>query len=184
MHVGNPGNVDIEYTVTKRRSRTEVLSKLTPTAPERSYFESDSLFQKQFADGSFNCWGIPEKASPAFQRTNIGDLVLFAPTIGNNDGGIHQIGIVKAKCPLRCHEASRILWTNTPENRLFPWLFFFKTEVGFRSWSDFLEDIGYAKNWDPLGYYRPIGSNRFSKWGNEDGYLDFLRNRSGFCLLK
>jgi hypothetical protein len=66
MHVGNPGNVDIEYTVTKRQSRTEVLSKLTPTAPERSYFESDSLFQKQFADGSFNCWGFLKKPAQRF----------------------------------------------------------------------------------------------------------------------
>jgi hypothetical protein len=187
MHVGNPGNVDIEWTVTKRRNRSEILAKLSAEAPERRYFETDSLLQKQFADGSFNCWGVPENASPAFRRTEVGDVVLFAPTIGNSihhDGGIHQLGIVKAKCPVRCHDASRILWPRTPDNRLFPWLFFFETEGGYRGWSDFLEDIGYAPNWDPRGYYRSIGSNRFSKWGGEYGYLDFLRKRSGFRFLR
>lgn len=184
MHVGHPGNVDIEYTVTKRRNRSEIFTKLPARAPERRYFEHDAELQAKFSDGSFNCWSVPGNAEPAFHRTEVGDLVMFAPWIGIHDGGIHQLGIVKAKCPLRCHDASRVLWPNTPDNRLYPWLFFFETEGGYRGWFEFLEDLGYAANWDPRGWYRSIGANRFSKWGGEYGYLDFLRKSCGFRLLK
>ncbi len=179
MHIGHPGNVDLDYTVTRRRSIQEVLENLPPEAPERNYFQLDTELHAAFPGGTFNCWGVPQGAEPRFAQTKVGDLVLIAPRIGV-DEGIRQIGIVRAKCPVRCYEASRVLWPNTPSNRLFPYVLFFNTEVGFRIWPKFLEDLGYAENWDPRGYYRGISPKSFVRWGGPVGYLTFLREKCGF----
>jgi len=133
MHVGHPGNVDITYMVTQRRTVQELMDHLPPDAPERSFFEDDPIFRAAFPTKDFNCWGVPSRAEPSFEKTDIGALVLIVPSIGS-EGGIAQIGIVKAKCPIRCYEASRILWPDTPDERLFPFIFFFDMEVGRRSW--------------------------------------------------
>ena len=146
MHVGHPGHVDIQYTITRTRSFDELLDQLPRSAKERTYFESDPELHRAFPTGRFNCWGIPHLAEPSFKRTRIGDLVLFAPWIGIHDGGIHQLGVVKAKCPVACEVASRILWPDTPEESLFPLLLFFDTELGRRGWFEFLEDMGYKPN--------------------------------------
>ena len=179
MHVGHPGNVDITYTITSRYTVQEMLKQLSLEAPERAFFESDPLFFEAFPTKDFNCWGVPSQAQPSFEKTEIGDLILIAPSIGSN-GGIAQIGIVKAKCPIRCYEASRILWPDTPNERLFPFIFFFDTEIGFRSWYQFLADCGMSENWNPRGWYRLIASSRFEKRGGPSGYLSFLREKCGF----
>lgn len=109
MHVGYPGNIDIPYTVTRRRTFNEMLEKLPNDSPERKYFEKDVTLHAAFPEGSFNCWGIPVRAEPNFKKTRIGDLVLFIPQIGVHDGGIHQIGIIKAKAPDKFYHASKVL---------------------------------------------------------------------------
>ena len=182
MHIGHPGNVDVNYTVTQRCSVPDLLAKLPPDAPEVDYFRSDPALHAAFPDGRFNCWGVPSGAAPRFFETEVGDVVLFVPSIGVW-GGIEQIGVVKAKCPIECYEASRILWPKTPRDRLFPHLFFFDTEVGLREWFGFLEDIGYSTGWNPRGYYRKILSSRFDKWGGPEGYVRSLRSEHGFHLL-
>ena len=182
MHVGHPGNVDIKYTVTQRRTVQELMDHLPPEAPERAFFEADPLFLAAFPAQDFNCWGVPSRAEPSFEKTDIGDLVLIAPSVGS-EGGITQIGIVKAKCPSRCYEASRILWPDTPYDRLFPLIFFFDTEVGFRSWYQFAADMGYQEDWNPHGWYRHIASSRFEKWGGSAEYLAFLREQYGFTPM-
>jgi len=184
MHVGHPGNVDIDWTVTRYRTFDEVLSKLPADAPERPYFETDPELHKAFPDGRFNCWGVPSNAEPSFRKTRVGDLVLMIPLIGIHDGGIHQLGVVEATCPVRAYHASRILWPETPHDRLFPFLFFFHTEVGYRGWFEFLEDMSIASNWDPSGWYRPIADSRFARWGGASGYLTFLREKHGFAPLQ
>lgn len=183
MHVGHMNTVDIDYTVTRRRSTAEVGRALSSDAPERPYFASDAQLHGAFPDGWFNCWGVPSRAEPSFNKTKIGDLVLIVPHIGIHGGGIHQIGVVRAKCPVRCHAASRVLWPVTPDARVFPLVFFFQTEVGFREWFEFLEDAGIKKNWDPRGWYRPVKSDRFARWGGPAGYLAFLRTQCGFRAL-
>ena len=75
----------------------------------------------------------------------IGDVVLIAPTIGVHGGGIHQFGVVKAICPTECYFASQLLWPKTPREKLFPWVFFFDSEIGIRAWYSFLKDISYAE---------------------------------------
>jgi hypothetical protein len=180
MHIGHPGHVDVQYTVTRRRSFDEVLEYLPPDAPETNYFRSDPELHAAFPDGTFNCWGVPSRAEPSFLKTEIGDLVLIVPWIGVHGGGIQQIGLVRAKCPIRCYAASRILWPDTPKDRLFPFIFFFNSEIGFRSWFTFLDDLGIAENWHPRGWYRQIKSSRFVKRGGPDGYLRFLRDKCGF----
>ena len=183
MHVGHPGHIDIPFTITRRRSINELRHALSDTAPERNFFDADRSFLSAFPGGEFNCWGIPPKAEPAFEETRIGDLVLFAPWIGVHDGGIHQIGIVKAKFPDAAYQASGILWPDTPFERRFPWLLFFDTEVGRRDWYDFLDDVGYSERWNPRGWYRRISGDRFGNWGGPTGYLKFLRSDCGFRPL-
>jgi hypothetical protein len=177
-HVGHPGNIDIEYTVTRRRGIREILKQLPDAAPERSYFASAELAE-QFPDGTFNCWGVPSGAADVFNGMQVGDLVLIAPNIGVH-GGIRQLGIVEAMCPVRCYAASRVLWPATPENKLFPLVFFFNTEVGFRGRFRFLEDIEYKERYNPRGLFLPIRPERFRRWGGEAKYLDFLRREAGF----
>jgi hypothetical protein len=149
-------------------------------APEREYFEKDSTLHAAFPNGHLNCWGIPVNAEPSFRRTRLGDLVLIIPQIGVHDKGIHQIGIVKAKAPDKCYHASRVLWPKAPDQRLFPFVFFFDAEVGFRGWFEFLEDLGYSSDWNPRGWYRPITGHRFPRWDGPEGYLNFLRTECGF----
>lgn len=180
MHVGHPGHVDIPFTVTRRRSANEILSAIGKDAPERRFFESDKSFWEAFPDGQFHCWGIPPKAEPAFHDTRVGDLILFAPWIGVHGGGIHQLGVVKAKCPAAASEASKVLWPKTPHARPYPWLLFFDAEVGERDWYDFLDDIGYGERWNPRGWYRRLTKAQFGQWKGTDGYLAFLRRECGF----
>ncbi len=181
MHVGYPGNIDIEYTVTKTRNIQELIKKLPQNAPERKYFENDQVLHTAFPEGNFNCWGVPNRAEPSFQKTGIGDLVLIVPSIGLHEGGVHQIGIIKAICPIKCYEASRILWPHTPYDRLFPFIFFFDTEVGYRGWFELLNDLDIKENWNPKGWYRKIAMNRFYRWNGPFGYLSFLRKNCGFA---
>ncbi len=183
MHVGHPGNIDIGWTVMRRRAVDELVAKLPDDAPEREYLQTDRRFVSAFPDGDFNCWGVPGNAEPSFIKTEPGDLVLMIPHIGVHGGGIHQLGIVRTKCPVRAYHASRILWPETPNERLFPWLFFFHTEVGYRSWFEFLQDVGYNENWDPRGWYRQIAEHRFTQWGGAEGYLQFLRQTCAFHPL-
>jgi hypothetical protein len=160
MHVGHTNIIDIDYTMKRRRSIQEILDVLPDVAPERPYFANDRALHTAFPDGMFNCWGVPPGARPAFNRTEIGDLVLFAPWIGVHDGGIYYIGVVRAICPHDCWYATKALWPQTPERRPFPLLFFFDAEFGFHDWYTFLDDVGIAHNWHPRGYYRRIQPRR------------------------
>lgn len=173
MHVGSHNSIDLAFTVSKTRTIAELLQKLPQHSPERPFFESQTL-PTAFSSGRFNCWGIPEKAAPSFEKTQPGDLVLFFPEIGAN-GGLEYIGVIKCMCRVRCYDASRILWPETPNERLFPWLFFFDAEKVKLSWEQFLTDVEYQSNWNPRGWYRQIGNQRFLKWGGEEGYLAYLR---------
>lgn len=175
MHIGHPGNIDIKYTITRRRSTKEILDEIGEDAPERAFFENDEDFKSYFPDGHFNCWGIPQRARPAFDKTRAGDLVLFVPTIGVH-GGISHIGIVRAKCRITAHRASRALWPDTPHDRVYPWLFFFNTENGHLEWFEFLQELGYNHDWNPNGWYRELKAERFGKFGGADGYLQHLRS--------
>jgi len=179
MHIGSPGNIDVSYTITKKRHRDELLANLPSRSNEEQFFRSDATLLAAFPSGEFNCWGIPPGAKQRLRETQIGDLVLFFPAIGHN-GGLEYFGIVKAKCEFECWDSSRILWPKTPNQRLFPHLIFFDSEAGERSWFDFLDDIGYSHDFDPRGFYRRIGDWRFNKFGGQAGYLDFLRNQVGF----
>lgn len=180
QHVSSPGNVDIPFTITRRRSLREMLRDLPTNAPERPYFERDKQLIAAFPDGTFNCWGLPSGARPRLFETQVGDLVLFLPSVGAN-GSLLAFGIVKAKCETECWEASKILWPRTlPNDRLWPYLFFFDTNSGYRLWSDFARDLGYQETWNPHGWYRKVPLVHFAKWGGPEGYIEFLKTRCGF----
>jgi len=168
MHVGYPGNVDVKYTVEKTRYIYELIEKLNNDGPELQYFKNNK-FQDTFKSGIFNCWGVPERAEETFNKTNIGDLVLIIPEIGIHGGGVSHIGIIEEKCPFRCYQASHILWPNTPFDRLFPHIFFFKSEEGFIPWDIFLNELGISKNWNPRGWYRKIDNKRFNSFNGPEG---------------
>jgi hypothetical protein len=181
MHAATQGTPKLGYTVTRRRRIKELIDALPEGSLEHDYFANDPTLHRAFPGGDFNCWGVSSGAKTSFDQTDIGDLVLF---IGRITAGamIHQIGIVKAKCPVHCFTASRILWPGAPEGRLYPLLFFFDTEVGSRRWDDFLVDIG-CPTFDPRGWYRRIKAERFSAHGGPAGYLRFLREECGFKQL-
>ena len=112
QHVGHQNLRHIEDTVTSLRTIEELLGHTSLSAPERAFFANSGELRSAFPKRSFNCWGLMSRAEARFKEMNIGDLVLIAPWIGAHGGGIHQLGLVKAKCPVRCYEASRVLWPN------------------------------------------------------------------------
>jgi hypothetical protein len=57
MHVGHPGNIDIKYTVTRKRTIKEIIQYLQKDSVEIDYFEKDVTLHTAFPDGSFNFWG-------------------------------------------------------------------------------------------------------------------------------
>src|SRR5262245_32729741 len=135
MHVGHRNRIDIDYTMLRRRGIDEILSQLPDSAPERAFFQGDSNLHRAFPNGTFHCWGVPPKARPSFDETEIGDVVFFAPTIGiHGDAGIHFIGVVRALCPEEAWFATKALWPETPQRRPFPLVFFFETERGYIEW--------------------------------------------------
>ena len=181
QHVGQENLLHINDTVTKKRGIDELLEQLPASAPERVFFAKNPHFKQSFSDGKFNCWACPTRAEPRFHETNIDDLVLIVPTLGKHDSGVHYLGIVKAKCPMRAYEASKIFWPRSAEpNSIYPFIFFFDSEIGFRGWFEFLDDIGYSEKYNPRGYYRRIDETRFTKWGGPEGYLRFLRTKCNF----
>ena len=183
MHVGATNAIDIDYTIKRQRTVDEVLRSIPANAPERCFFETDGPFQRACPDGRFHCWGVPPKALPAHRATEIGDVVFFAPHIGIHGGGITHIGVVRAICRVDAWHASRLLWPKTPDQRLFPWLYFFEAESGFRDWHSFLDDLGYGHRWNPRGWYRRIDDEHFISHGGVRSYLDFIRSKGHFLPM-
>jgi hypothetical protein len=185
QHVGHQNLQHLKDTVTSFRTFQELLDRLPITAPERHFFENNDELGRSFPDGRFNCWGLMNRAEARFRETEVGDLVLMIPTVGIHGGGVHQLGIVKAKCPIRCFEATKILWPNIEDpSKLYPFLFFFESEIGYRSWVKFIEDLGYDEKYNPRGYYTRIEISRFDRWGGVEGYLEFLRTNCDFKRLE
>lgn len=181
QHVGHNNLRHIEDTVTNRRSIAEILFQMPSSAPERDFFENGVELSQAATEGTFNCWALPSRAKARFEEINVGDLFLIVPWIGMHNGGVHHLGIVKAKCPVPSHQASRILWPHSEEpNKLYPYLFFFDTETGYRDWFEFLDDLGYDHNYNPRGYFLRLNQSRFANWGGIEGYLEFLRSEGKF----
>lgn len=184
QHVGESNLEHLDDSVTRQRTIDELLQKLPTDSPERRFFAQDKEFREAFPDGKFNCWACPTRAEKRFQETSVGDLVLLVPTLGGPDSGVHFIGIVKAKCPVAAYDASKILWPHSKDpNRIYPYIFFFDAESGFRRWQDFLQDIGYSPKFDPRGHYRGIGDSHLETWGGAQGLLTHLRTIGKFKLI-
>lgn len=181
MHAARRGTINLEYTVANRRRFREISEGLPVGTQEREYFERDADLHRSFQTPRFNCWGVPSAARPSFTRTQIGDLVLFVGALGEG-AVIEYIGVVRAKCPFQCYDSSRLLWPEAEEDKLYPLLFFFETEVGSLSWDQFCKDIGMP-GYNPRGWYKRIGSERFASFGGPDGYLRYLRSVRGFAPL-
>lgn len=176
-HVGEGNSIDLEYTLGQRRSILDIARKL-PRGPERSFFESGEL-QQAFPDGTFNVWGVPLGARMPYERTVLGDVVFFAPSVSRDGGCVSYFGTVKTIPRLEFPRASRVLW---PESgvEVYPYLFFFDAEMGMISWFEFMCDICYAPEWNPKGWY--IRLQRPAYRGSHDplDYLDHLRTAHGF----
>ncbi len=181
MHAATRGTINLKYTVGNRRRFREIAESLPEASGEREYFERDVDLHRSFTVPQFNCWGVPSAAKPSFDRTQVGDLVLFVGTLGD-DAAIEHIGVVRAKCPFPCHDSSRVLWPEAEENKAYPLLFFFDTEIGSRPWDRFCEDINLP-GFNPRGWYKRVGIERFASYGGPAGYLRFLRSACGFSPL-
>jgi hypothetical protein len=178
MHAAAKGSINLEYTVTQRRSIRELVRALPKGSSEREYFLDSTALQNAFPSGSFNVWGVPRGARPSFNRTELGDMVLFMGQI-TEDAAVQQLGIVKVKCPIECPMASRLLWPKADPEKTYPLLFFFDTEVGYRRWIDFTADIKQP-GYNPQGWYKQIPTDWFASFGGPTGYLRFLRQTAGF----
>jgi hypothetical protein len=184
QHVGHQNQQHLADTVTTLRTIDELRLAIPPAAVERSFFDRSGQLGNAFPNGVFNCWGLMARAEARFKELQVGDLVLMVPHIGIHGGGVQQLGVVKLKCPVRCYEASRLLWPNIEDtSKLYPFLFFFDTELGFRNWYRFLEDLGYDEKFNPRGYFLRIDPDRFDRWGGVEGYLAFLRSNCDFKPL-
>jgi len=184
QHVGHQNRQHISDTVTTVRTIDELLRGLPLSAPERAFFDQSNELRAPFPNGCFNCWGLMGRAEARFNELKVGDLVLMVPHIGVHGGGVQQLGVVKVKCPDRCYEASRLLWPNIEDrSKLYPFLFFFDTEIGFCSWYKFLNDVGFNERFNPRGYFLRLDTARFDHWGGVEGYLAHLRTKYGFGLL-
>lgn len=181
MHAARRGEVNLKYTVANRRRFSEIVDALPEGSQEREYFEKDVDLHRSFPSPQFNCWGVPSKAEPSFNQTEVGDLVLFVGTLGD-DTAIEHIGVVRAKCPFPCHDSSHVLWPEAEEGKAYPLLFFFDTEIGRLPWEQFCKDIGMP-GFNPRGWYRKIGTERFHDLGGPAGYLNTLRTTYGFRPL-
>lgn len=176
----------LDDTVTTRRSAQELLARLPASAQERAFFTSDTGFRQAFPDGMFNCWACPDdaRAKNLFDKINVGDLVLFVRNRSeddrNKDDDMRYIGTISAKCPTEAHEASKLLWPGSAVT--YPYIFFFRTELGLRRWEDYCDDFAFERVKDTFGYFRPIKEERIlKKWGSPQVYLDFLRRECHFA---
>jgi|GEM_PF-6937472 len=184
QHVGRNNLRHIDDTVTQRRQITEILQHIPDSAPEREFFEKADGLAKSFPDGTFNCWALPSRAKARWREMSIGDAVLLVPSIGKHGDGVQYLGVVKEMCPVESHEASRTLWPHPDApGRLYPYLFFFETETGFREWSQFLKELSFAPNYNPRGYFFKLKDDRFDPWGGTESYLSTLRSEGGFKLI-
>ena len=178
QHVGKNNLRHISDTVTKRLQIAEILHRMPDSVPEREFFEKADNLPKSFPDGTFNCWALPGRAKARWQEMNIGDVVLFVPSL---NAGVQYLGIVKEICPVESHEASKILWPHADDpGRLYPYLFFFETEIGYREWAQFLKELGYAPNYNPRGYFFKLKEDRFEHWDGVESYLHTIRLEGGF----
>ncbi|MGB1277508.1 MAG: HNH endonuclease, partial [Nannocystaceae bacterium] len=133
-----------------------------------------------FPTGVFNCWGVPELAADRFRETAIGDVVFFVPKLSV---GVVAFGVVKLACPITCHRASAVLWPDAPDDRRFPHVFFFDSEIGALSWKTFLDNLRYKPNWNPRGFYRYLKRSHFTEWGGVAPYVGYLQREPGFVPL-
>ncbi|WP_146180072.1 hypothetical protein [Opitutus sp. ER46] len=176
-HVGAENSYDLDYTVRQRRTFEQIARSL-PRGWERDYFEHDSELHAKFPNGSCNVWGVPEGAEAPYEKTAVGDVVLFAPSASRSEGLIQYFGIVKAIPWRRFEKAPHVLW---PESgRTFPYLFFFDAEEGVMSWFDFTAHAQYAENWNPNGHYVCLSGASLPRKDGGIAYLDRLRREFRF----
>ncbi len=180
-HIGSPGNVDVDFTVSKQQSLDKIINGLPPSAPELEWFKGPAV-RAAFPSGLFNCWGVPERGRRWFDQLAVGDATLIMPT-GGTYGEIEFLGIVKAIYPKEAWHASVLFWPETPYNKRYPLVFLFDTEVGSMKFSDFLTDVGWSQNLDLRGLFRAVAAQRLVSWGGAEGYVRSLRNSRGFHRL-
>ncbi len=181
MHspIGADNAYNLDYTVRQSRSFDEMLAKL-PRGEERDYFEKNTELRRAFPQGTFNVWGVPEDAKPPFDLTEPGDVVFFAPSVGDSDGFVQYFCVVKVVPRLRFEKASRILWMEAPQDRIYPYIFFFDVEEGALPWFNFTYDAGYTPGWNPKGWYVHLANARFLGDRNSLSYLEYIRSNYRF----
>ncbi len=185
QHVGGKNVANIDDTVLSTRSIAEVRDRLPADAPEHPFFEPSGLLETRFPDGRFNCWGAVIKAKERqFDRMAVGDLFLIVPELTGERGGVRQLGILRAICREPAHAASAVLWPRAEEGKLYPYLFFFETEIGYLSWSVFQQEVGYKSGYNPRGNLFRLADGKLDRFGGVNGYLSHLRERGGFRPLQ
>lgn len=169
-HVGGPGSErDLPKTVFSSIPISRIESAIPDSINEKR--EISDRLKKEFPLGSCNVWGVPAGATSVMQRLEVGDTMLLVGSIHWINCTIPAMGEVRVYPKTLLLDLSRELWGETR----FPYIFFFKTERLDLTWLQFLEDIGYAQNFNPTGKVYRVTPSRFSKFDGPLGYTAHLR---------
>lgn len=176
-HVGLPGaREDFPKTVYKDITLSHIKSIASSVSPSstRAYNVLINVLRKSFPSGKFNCWGVPAGASSIIKRLSPGDVVLLVENASDE-------GTVPALCEVKVflHNEYRRLSTALWGDEKYPYIFFFKTERLSLPWRDFVNAIGYSKNFNPRGKFYSIADSRLSSHGGSAAFVKALRQRWG-----
>jgi 5-methylcytosine-specific restriction protein A len=112
--------------------------------------------------------GIPSGARAILRNFQVGDYLLLLRAVGPG-GTFAYVGRAVAKPSRECFELSQKLWG---EQR-FPLILFLKGNLTSYDWFTFCDNLGYNKNWNPVGQTYRIQPERlhFSPYDDEDGLI-------------
>ena len=172
-HVGKKGaEEDFKKTVFARVPISLVERSIPNDDPDKPLLLSE-LYEK-FPIGSFNCWGVPSGAASVIKNLSFGDAVLLVETTSENGGYIPALCVVKVFIRHEFPQLSYALW----ENSHFPYIFFFETEALDFLWSEFINDLDYASNFDPRGKFYSVSQERLRKVGGAETYVEKIRQKA------
>ena len=170
-YVGRPGaSRDFPKTVFTDRPTSLVFERVPDTHPQKGYLLS--RLGAAFPEGRWNCWGVPDGASPAIGALAEGDVFLLM--ISHADRGpIPALGVVEVYVPQRFPALSKALWGD----RGFPYIFFFRTQSLDLTWPELRHKLGYNENYKgPIGQVQRINEDRVGEAGGPGALWSWLQN--------
>lgn len=171
-HVGKKGaNEDFKKTVFSRVPISMVEQTVSDDEPNKSKLVSE--LYRNFPNGSFNCWGVPNGAARVIKNLQVGDAVLLIEDASLLGGNIPALCVIKVFLRQEFLSLSYALWGSSH----FPFIFFFDTIPLDLSWVDFKSDVGYSENYSPQGYFLAVADNKLDSLGGAEKYVKYLSSK-------